>query len=253
MMTLNASQAVSPTVLHGLVGAWCPSLGPSGYTLLDRSGRGHHGTMTNMDAGSDWVGTPGGWALDFDGTNDYVELPSISIASELTIACWFYARSTAQAVIVNKQPTNTAFNLLMFSGSLLLRGGSLTAVSTAVSGSTLHHAVATIKATTGTIYLNGTQAATGTVNAIGNTTGVCELGRYGDFGGGYYFNGWLADVGLWNRALTAPEAAELYRRQQSGLGRLLTQRAQRRVFRTQAAAKAYLFLNRGQVIGGGML
>ena len=59
-------------MLTGLVGAWCPSLGPSGYTLLDRSGRGRHGTLTNMNAGSDWVGSPGGWAIDFDGTNDYI-------------------------------------------------------------------------------------------------------------------------------------------------------------------------------------
>ena len=135
-------------------------------------------------------------------------------------------------MLFNKQTTNAAFNLFVFNGSLSIRGGGLTAVSTAVNASTLYHTVATIKGTAGAIYLNGKQTATGSVDAIANTTGVCEIGRYGDFGGGYYFNGWLADIGLWNRALTAPEAAELYRQQQGGLGRLLTQRAQRRVFRT---------------------
>ena len=224
---------MSRNLLAGLVGAWCPSLGPSGYTLLDRSGRGNHGTLTNMDAGSDWVGSSGGWTLDFDGSNDYVSLPSISVANELTISTWFYARSTGQGMLFNKQTTNAAFNLFVFGSALYVRGGGTTAVTTGVSSSTLYHAVATIKGTVGTIYLNGTQAASGSVFAIGNTTGVCEIGRYGDFGGGYYFNGWLSDLGLWNRALTAPEAAELYRRQQGGLGRLLTQRAQRRVFRTQ--------------------
>ena len=225
---------MSRNLLTGLVGAWCPSLGPSGYTLLDRSGRGQHGTLTNMDAGSDWVGGPGGWTLDFDGSNDYVSLPSISVANELTISTWFYARSVSSGMLFNKQTTNTAFNVPIFSGQLYLRGGDITpVVSTTISANTLFHAVATIKGTVGTIYLNGTQAASGSVFAIGNTTGVCEIGRYGDFGGAYYFNGWLSDLGLWNRALTAPEAAELYRRQQGGLGRLLTQRAQRRVFRTQ--------------------
>ena len=223
---------MSRNLLQGLVGAWCPSLGPSGYTLLDRSGRGSHGTLTNMDAGSDWVGSPGGWTLDFDGSNDYVSLPSISVANELTISMWFFARSTGEGMLFNKQTTNTAFNLFIFNGSLSVRGGGFTSVSSSVSANTNYHAVATIRGTTGTLYLNGAQAATGTVNAIGNTTGVCEIGRYGDFGGGYYLNGWLADVGLWNRALTATEAYELFRRQQGGLGRLLTQRAQRRVFRT---------------------
>ena len=227
---------MSRNLLQGLVGAWCPSLGPSGYTLLDRSGRGQHGSLVNMDAGSDWVGSPGGWTLDFDGSNDYVSLPSISIANEVTISCWFYARSTGQGMLFNKQPTNGAFNLFVFNSALNIRGGSIAPTVTAtISTNTLYHAVATIKGTVGTIYLNGTQAASGSVFAIGNTTGVCEIGRYGDFGGGYYFNGWLSDLGLWNRALTAPEAAELYRRQQGGLGQLLTQRAQRRVFRTAQA------------------
>ena len=248
---------MSRTILQGLIGAWCPSLGPSGYTLLDRSGRGNHGTLTNMDAATDWVVSPGGWALDFDGSNDYVSLPSISVANEVTISTWFYARSTVQGMIFNKQTTNAAFNMPIFSGSLYIRGGGITPVVTAtIIANTLYHAVATIKGTVGTIYLNGVQAATGSVAAIANTTGVCEIGRYGDFGGGYYFNGWLSDVGLWNRALTAPEAAELYRRQQGGLGRLLTQQVQRRSYAFKvptAVVRSYLFVNRGQVIGGGTL
>ena len=79
---------MSRNLLTGLVGAWCPSLGPSGYTLLDRSGRGNHGTLTNMDAASDWVGTPGGWALDYDGTNDYVQLDANNkfISTPLTLS-----------------------------------------------------------------------------------------------------------------------------------------------------------------------
>jgi hypothetical protein len=53
--------------------------------------------------------------------------------------------------------------------------------------------------------------------------------------------------------MTAAEVLALYRAGQSGLGRLLTQQ-RRRVYGIPAAAvKPYLFLNRGQVIGGGML
>ena len=243
---------MSRNLLTGLVGAWCPSLGPSGYTLLDRSGRGHHGTMTNMDAGSDWVGTPGGWALDFDGSNDFVALPSIRVIAALSISMWVTLRQISQELLFNKQPTNRAFNLLVESGSLKLRGGGLTSVNYAVTTAKQYHIVATIRGTLGTIYIDGVQAATGNVTSIGSTTGVCEIGRLGDFGGGYYTDGVIADTGLWQRALAAPEAALLYQAGQSGLGRLLTQRAQRRVFRTQAAVKSYLFVNRGQVIGGGI-
>jgi hypothetical protein len=51
--------------------------------LLDRSGYGNHGTLTNMDAGTDWVGSQYGWALDFDGVDDYV---SIATGNAITSA-----------------------------------------------------------------------------------------------------------------------------------------------------------------------
>jgi len=68
----NASQSAHPNLWDGLVGAWMPSLDVTGETLRDVSGNGNHGTLTNMDAASDWVATSKGLALDFDGVNDYV-------------------------------------------------------------------------------------------------------------------------------------------------------------------------------------
>jgi hypothetical protein len=82
---------------QGLVGAWCPSLGPSGYTLLDRSGYGNHGTLTNMDAGTDWVGSRYGWALDFDGTDDGIRIPNNNL-TRATGSLSFWIRSTTDAV-----------------------------------------------------------------------------------------------------------------------------------------------------------
>ena len=38
----------SNPINQGLVGAWCPSLGPSGSRLLDKSGNANHGVLTNM-------------------------------------------------------------------------------------------------------------------------------------------------------------------------------------------------------------
>jgi hypothetical protein len=79
-----------PSLRQGLVRAWCPLLGPSGYTLLDRSGYGDHGVLTSMDAGSDWVGTRYGWALDFDAVDDMVAT-NYTTAGEITYSCWFMA------------------------------------------------------------------------------------------------------------------------------------------------------------------
>ena len=83
-------EAANPELWDGLVGAWMPSLGPSGSTLMDISGRGNHGTLTNMDPATDWVPGPNGYALDFDGTNDFINIGvsswGASIARGVTVS-----------------------------------------------------------------------------------------------------------------------------------------------------------------------
>ena len=74
------AEAEYPELWRGLVGAWSPCLSPRGGTVLrDLSGRGNHGTLTNMDATTDWVTSGGKTALDFDGSNDYVSIDHNSI------------------------------------------------------------------------------------------------------------------------------------------------------------------------------
>ena len=81
----------SSNLWNGVVGFWSASAGPSGYRLLDRSGRGNHGTLTNMTA-DDWVGDDGRYALDFDGSNDYITSGNQAAYFQSTepfyFACW---------------------------------------------------------------------------------------------------------------------------------------------------------------------
>ena len=257
---------MSRNLLTGLVGAWCPSLGPSGYALLDRSGRGNHGTLTNMDAGSDWVGTPGGWALDYDGTNDYVNCGTSRQLqpAECSYFAWIKPNATQSGT----------YNQIMGWDS----GNSFTSVSTLLLKSNLKLAFYVSGGPYGSYDGNGSitlsagvwqcvvvtmnaQASVGYVDAKVDlsVSGGTATGTSGSFWIGAQNNypraytGQIADAAVWSRSLTATEVRQLYQLGQGGLGRLLTQRAQRRVFRTQAAVKSYLFLNRGQVIGGGTL
>ena len=82
----NASQSAHPNLWDGLVGAWMPTLGVTGETLRDVSGNGNHGTLTGMDAATDWVATSKGLALDFDGVDDYVNTNSsvVSLDDDFT-------------------------------------------------------------------------------------------------------------------------------------------------------------------------
>ena len=86
------SRSRYPRLWDGCVGAWCPSLGVSGTRLFDFSGRQNWGTLTNMDAATDWVVDDGGYALDFDGVNDTV-ITSSQFAPgtrPMSACCWVY-------------------------------------------------------------------------------------------------------------------------------------------------------------------
>jgi len=86
-----------PSLWRGCVGAWAPCLGPSGLMLRDWSGFGNHGTLTNMDAAGDWVSSSGRYALDFDGSNDYVTSPFALLRGESfkTMSIWINPITTA--------------------------------------------------------------------------------------------------------------------------------------------------------------
>ena len=98
---------------QGLVGAWCPSLGASGYRLIDRSGYGNHGTLTNMDPGTDWVPSGGKLALDFDGVDDNVNAGTgfklVDLTSK-TISAWINKAGSSQKGIVDKEFDNAGGN-----------------------------------------------------------------------------------------------------------------------------------------------
>lgn len=71
----NQAGARYPGLWDGLVGAWLPSLGPTGTTLRDISGYGNDGTLQTMDPAVDWVATEKGYALNFEDAQKRVLLP----------------------------------------------------------------------------------------------------------------------------------------------------------------------------------
>lgn len=101
-----------PSLWRGRVGSWAPLLGPTGLSVRDWSGFANHGTLTNMDAASDWVTSQGRYALDFDATNDFVSLGSTQLlfsGQPFTISWWERATSatTYPARFRFRSATNT--------------------------------------------------------------------------------------------------------------------------------------------------
>jgi len=84
MFTLQSSAAIDPTTIAGM---WLFDEG-QGETAKDSSGNGNDGALMG---GPVWVAGKIGGALQFDGSDDYVDCgadPSLDLTEQLTLAAW---------------------------------------------------------------------------------------------------------------------------------------------------------------------
>jgi hypothetical protein len=242
------------SLTDGIIGCWSPSLGASGYRLLDRSGRGNHGTLTNMDAGTDWVGTSAGLGLDLDGSNDHIPCGTrlnSELVGNLTVSVWgrFRSYSPDNAILSNINTGGAGgFGLTLGATankiSWLQNGASYDLTSTVtISDANWHHVVLSRYGATGAwtlaMYIDGVgNTGTTSVNpAAATTSGNLTFGRYGDFAGSYA-NMIFGETAIFSRALTAAEVRDLYIRGNGAIGRALTGQTRRRTYGFVAATGA---------------
>ena len=213
-----------------------------------------------MDAATDWVIDGGQYALDFDGSNDYVDCGNAGLFATLTgitLSCWVNDRGTvAQRRYFSKWDNSRGFIFMSEGGGNITfyfyTGTSLKTLSTGTTmGTGWRLLTATWDGATIRAYYDGTQIGSD-VSATGAfATGTANLWLAGSQGTGQFMNGLGADFAVWNRLLAPNEIRRLY---QLGRGGMLERRRRRRVYSAQAeAVKSYLFVGRGQVIGGGTL
>ena len=93
----HQSQAFNPNLWEGLVGAWQPTLGPTGFTLRDVSAfQKHNGTFANWVPSTDWVPSELGWVTQFNGGSvgdrEYVILDGQPLLQPpCTFAAWLWS------------------------------------------------------------------------------------------------------------------------------------------------------------------
>jgi hypothetical protein len=218
---------------QGLVGCWVPSLGASGLTLIDRSGRNNHGTLTNMGGQDNWRASGSGVALNFDGANDFVlgtssnGFPVGSAARSLSV--WFKMSANSNAEFI-------AYGGNTFSGCrFALYRDTTTGVGVEISGSgaasawtydNLWHHLATTydasanNATACSVFLDGvrmpvTTSATGI--SINTVKTPVTIGAISGATSSYNLNGQIDDARIYNRALTPAEIRLLASRRGIGL------------------------------------
>ncbi len=202
-----------PDIETGLVGHWKLDE-TSGDVAHDSSGNDNHGTLLGNPQ---WVAGKVGGALQFDGTDDCVDCgddPLFSITGDLTVACWFKVNQFDvgyQALVakggytwrLQRDGTNSTLEF-----SCTGAGGAYGNVD--VSDGEWHHVAGVYDGSTMYLYVDGG------LDVFQGASGTIDTNTYNLFIGensqdtGRHWNGWIDDVRVYSRPLSAADIRELY-------------------------------------------
>ena len=186
----------------------------SGTTAADSSGNGNTGTLNGM-TGTEWTTGKVGGALDFDGSNDYVDLGT-SLANNLgdvTFAAWIYregSNGTYGEIFANE--FLVSFSIKNSSSKLHLNfghgtgWGSKTESNSAIPMNQWVHVAATRSGSDTKVYVDGVLERTGSNSLTGSNSKALGIGRKPTSG---IFNGLIDEVRYYNNALSASEVSAL--------------------------------------------
>jgi hypothetical protein len=167
-------------------------------------------------------------ALDFDGTGDFITIAddnSIDFTTALTISTWVQSTSGGSYgwIVDKKNGGGECFKLDISAaegGRIRTRwwhsgDGSYKEVEDSTANyndSTWHHIVATFEASTAIkIYVDGVQTVSNTSSIPSSLDTSSDSLFIGSFiGSNYYFDGLIAQVGVYNKTLSASEVLSRY-------------------------------------------
>lgn len=199
----------------------------TGTSWVDLSNNSNIGTLVNTPT----FNSGSGGNFSFNGTNNQVILPENSALNTQTpsVEVWVKINATSHnGFFFEKGNVNTQYSLFQEGTFIRWRhslntGLSSLSVSTAdyISTSNWAHIVGTYISGQRRMYINGalvnSEAQTGTIatNANGSSIGV-----YGGYNGarGYYYNGSIGSVKVYNKVLTPSEVLQNYNATKSRFG-----------------------------------
>jgi len=199
-----------------------------GTTLIDMTGRGNTGTLTN---GPTYNSSNGG-SIVFDGTNDYVTLPTNLLIHEtgnpFTFSIWFKTSSTGIILGQQNNPTPNAASgyvpaIYVGTDGLLYTscfwGGSTGNQSvslSSVNNGSWNNITVTFASNSQISYLNGVSYATLSKTQTNYSStyyyflGSGQGASWTNFPASPYLNGSISNFSYYNRALTASEIRQNY-------------------------------------------
>lgn len=176
--------------------------------------------QTTLTNGPTYNSGNGGY-IELDGTNDFVDT-SFNATSyfPLTICAWVKISDTSGVEIIVDQSTGTSGLGFRTSGSNVQSfwyASGVTNLQTSITGYTADqwsYMCVVYDTNSSKGYLNGSLASSPAINltsatATNDTTNNMHIGSFNDSSGGY-LNGDVAQVKIYNKALTADEILQNY-------------------------------------------
>jgi hypothetical protein len=186
-----------------------------GNTIYDLSGAGNTGAVIN---GPVFSGLNGG-SLVFDGIEEYIDVPSISsISGDFTVALWFYSTAASENIYKRLIDFNyeTGFWLGRYANTDTWGGGIIEpngpyGIYLPFTNNQWHYLVSIRRGSTHILYGDGITSTVSNTVSTGTLTAVNKLSIARQPGGAnQFFTGRIAQVQLYNRALSAVEVQQNY-------------------------------------------
>jgi hypothetical protein len=204
---------------NGLV-AYFPFNETSGTSTNDsQSSSNHDGTLTNM-VGSEWTTSSAIFgpkhALNFDGTDDYVnlgntdEFDNLSL-TDFTMEMWVKTTRTDRSILIGNHDGNPSYSFEIFRGGKLRTylNGTNHLDDVSVADGNWHHVATTVDFSGNvTMYIDGKESYSA---AVGETAYSVDrdlmVGR-DPRPISYYFDGSMDEIRIWSDVRTAAEIRE---------------------------------------------
>ena len=205
-------------------------------TIADRStgsaiaGKAYFETSTNkfivfngtawIELDSDGVGAvyENRWGASFDGTNDYIQLPNGVLTAlsgtAYTISAWynldivgyypmiFSATNNLQVYFRPRDP-QVGLELWVNGSSRIIQNTPYSSV-----GSWVHGCISVDTTGTSTMYINGSSNASS--SSVPQVTSISNPVIGSQYGAGYFLNGYVEDVAVFDAALSAADVTKIY-------------------------------------------
>ena len=175
----------------------------------------YNGTATSMS----WSAGKIGQAGSFNGSSSKIAIATTVKATGVSYVFWIYCSNINPSQdgkivdIRNSSSIQLMSSIENYNVAFYVNDGSSSKITTPVSKNTWTHFVLTSENGSQKIYKNGALATSDTKSFNGTTIGGSGQGMIGqewNNGAPRYYSGLIDEVGIWDRALSAGEVAELY-------------------------------------------